>query len=119
LVSDAGFLSSTYGVNTNGALFLTRGMLKNVAKRISMIKFSTTLACPPPRSRLSAYGTLKIWSAKLFAYLPLEKPGLRVFTLFPGTIDSAMHKRMVPKFAWLYEIDKLLRLTESSKFTMA
>ena len=107
LVSNAGYLPSkrsiadsdskewwsAYEVNSRGALLVTRAFLKHAVSDAVLINISAGLAHAPPNSGFSAYSTSKMANIKFFEYVQFEEPKLRVFSLHPGVILTAMGEK--------------------------
>jgi NAD(P)-dependent dehydrogenase (short-subunit alcohol dehydrogenase family) len=78
-----------YETNIKGSLLVVQAALKNINTKGGIIINVTSAAGHVPYvPGYSAYATSKIASAKVFEYLQHENPGLKVFNLQPGIIES-------------------------------
>lgn len=106
LISNAGYLSALTQIadadaedwvaciNTNviGSFYVAKEFISICSSAATIVNI-TSAAAHVQVPGLSAYSCAKIAGVKLFDFLHSEHPGLRVFNLHPGMVDSEMNKK--------------------------
>lgn len=106
LISNAGYLSELSSIadadaedwvtciNTNivGSFFVAKEFMSICSSAATVVNI-TSAAAHVQIPKLSAYSCAKVAVVKLFEFLHSENPGLRVFNLHPGMVDSEMNTK--------------------------
>lgn len=73
----------------------SKSFMPKARPNATYIALSSSTAVGPAQSapKVSAYSAAKLAAAKLDEYLSIENPRLRVFTLDPGLIDTALFRQ--------------------------
>ena len=83
-------------VNVRGNLILAQAFLANASASPTLLHISAGGAhAPPVHPGLGGYVSSKLAAAKLMEYLAFENPHLKVVTIHPGSLDTAMNKKSV------------------------
>ena len=77
-------------VNVKGSFLAIRAFLKNAAQDAVLINISSATAHAPPVRGHSAYSVSKLAATKLFEFVQLEHPEIRVINLHPGVVETNM-----------------------------
>lgn len=110
LISNAGYLAEpspvattsiddwwkAFETNVKGPLHLAQAFLRYVApveRQPVIVNVTSGIAHLPVWPGMSSYAASKIAGVKLFDYLGAENPGVRVVSIQPGTIDTAMARK--------------------------
>ena len=108
LVSNAGYLPDVvpmvkadvnefwkgFEINVKGSLVVAQAFAANSAEKSVLISVNTGGAhVPPMMAGMGAYAVSKIANSKLMDYFGMENPNIRVMTVHPGVIKSAMNDK--------------------------
>jgi NAD(P)-dependent dehydrogenase (short-subunit alcohol dehydrogenase family) len=81
-------------INLKGSLILSQAFLGHASENPIMISINTAGAhVPPLMPGMGGYAVSKIAASKLMDYLGLENPNMRVMTIHPGVLKSAMNDK--------------------------
>ena len=81
----------TFNTNVLGVVQSTRAFARHAAETARVLHVSTCIASIPPlEPGVSAYAASKAASSKVFDYIALENPGLKVFNIHPGLVETEM-----------------------------
>ncbi len=86
--------------------FINQPSLSAVADPV-FIHISTGHAHAPPQGPLSGYGVTKAAAAKVVDYLAAEEPGVRVYAVHPGAIETNMTRGLGRGRDYLREVPEL------------
>ncbi|KFA69574.1 hypothetical protein S40285_09107 [Stachybotrys chlorohalonatus IBT 40285] len=81
----------TFTTNILGVIQASRAFARHAADGARVLNVSTCLATTPPlEPNVSAYAASKAASSKVFDFIALENPGLKVFNIHPGLVETEM-----------------------------
>lgn len=87
--SDPGEFFKVYETNIKGSLLVTQAALKHMDPKSGIIINVTSAAGHVPAiPGYAAYASSKIASARVYEYLQMEYPDMKIFNLQPGIIES-------------------------------
>jgi NAD(P)-dependent dehydrogenase (short-subunit alcohol dehydrogenase family) len=83
-----------FEINVKGNLILSQAFLANSSEKPTLISINTGGAhVPPMMAGMGAYAVSKIAASKLMDYFGMENPNVRVMTIHPGVLKSAMNDK--------------------------
>jgi NAD(P)-dependent dehydrogenase (short-subunit alcohol dehydrogenase family) len=81
-------------VNVKGNLILSQAFIANSSEKPTLISINTGGAhAPPLMAGMGGYAVSKIAASKLMDYFGMENPNVRVMTIHPGVLRSAMNDK--------------------------
>lgn len=87
--SDPDEFFKVYETNIKGSLLVTQAALKQMdSKNGIIINVTSAAGHVPAIPGYAAYATSKIASARVYEYLQMEYPDMKIFNLQPGIIES-------------------------------
>ncbi|KAH6849929.1 hypothetical protein B0I37DRAFT_100568 [Chaetomium sp. MPI-CAGE-AT-0009] len=91
---DGDRLIDTVNVNLKGALFVAQAFLRHAAKDAVAVNISSSAAHVNFGPGFAAYSVAKMAAVRLWDSLGSANPGLSVFHLQPGVVDTDMNKEV-------------------------